>query len=322
MTKIRTRKKRKKGKKKENNFLIVLLGPTASGKSELAVTIAKLFKGEIVSADSRQVYRGMDIGTGKVPKDKNTRNSKSYFYKGVRHHLIDVASPKRKFTAARYQKLAERAIQDIAKRGKLPIICGGTGFYIDTLIYNQILPAVKPDWVLRKKLEKKPVLELWRGLKEIDPRRAAEIDRGNKRRLIRALEIVKTTGRFAPKLVQKQRSDFRILKIGLKKPAEEMKTAIEKRFQLWLKQGLIREIKTLRQSGLSWRKIEEFGLGYRRMAEHLQGRLSKKEALEKSISDTKKYAKRQMAWFKKDKNIVWVNNFSEAEQLVKEFLKK
>ncbi len=178
------------------NKLIVLLGPTASGKSDLAIKLAlflqkKSLKSEIISADSRQVYKGMDIGTGKVTK-KEMRN--------IPHHLLDVVSPKIRFTVTQYQKLTLKKIKEIMKKNKLPIIVGGSGFYIQSIVDGLVVPHVKPNWQLRKKLEKKSVAELYKMLKKIDPNRARTIERKNPRRLIRALEIVLITKKPVPVL--------------------------------------------------------------------------------------------------------------------------
>ena len=175
--------------------LIVILGPTASGKSDLAIKFAKKFNGEIISADSRQVYKKMDIGTGKITRKET---------KGVPHYLLDVVSPKRKFTVVQYRKLAIKAINKIFEKGKVPILCGGTGFYIQAVIDGVIIPEVKPDWKLRRKLEKKTTEELFKWLKKLDSKRAKIIDKKNKRRLVRALEVIIKT---VPMIKQKE-NDF------------------------------------------------------------------------------------------------------------------
>ena len=229
---------------KEKQKIIVVLGPTASGKSEMAVRLAKEFGGEVVSADSRQVYRGMDVGTGKVPMDKNSKSEfkiqkDSYYYRGIPHYLIDVASPRRSFSVERYKKLAGKAVRDILKRGKVPIVCGGTGFYIDALIYDRKLPEVPPQSDLRRKLERCSVEELFSRLLKLDPDRAENIEQKNKRRLIRALEIVITSGESVPQLSTSQVDNFDVLKIGIDVSREELRKKIDRRFKGWLREGLL-----------------------------------------------------------------------------------
>jgi len=305
-----------------NRKIIVILGPTASGKSELAVKLAQKFNGEIISADSRQVYKGMDIGTGKVPRDSNCKlkivNCKLYFYKGIPHHLLDVASPKRRFSVAQYQKMAFRAIKKIQQKGKVPILCGGTGFYIRTVVDGIIIPEVKPDWKLRKKLEKKSNEELFKILKKLDANRAKNIDKFNPRRLIRAIEIVKKTKKPVP--ILKYRPKFNVLLIGIKKSPKELKNLIAKRLKKRLKRGMIGEVKKLRKSGLSWKRLEEFGLEYRWIARYLQKKMGYKEMVEKLQKDIEHFAKRQMTWFKRNPRIHWIKNQKETERLIKKFL--
>lgn len=289
--------------------LIVILGPTASGKSELAIKIAKKFNGEIVSADSRQVYKDMDIGTGKITRKE---------MQGVPHHLLDVASPKRRFTVVQYRKLALKAINKILKKGKVPILCGGTGFYIQAVVDGIVIPEIPPDWKLRKELEKKTAEELFRELKKLDPQRAKTIESKNKRRLIRALEIVKKIGRVP--IFKKEPLPHPILMIGIKKEKKELISLIKKRFFKWLKQGFLREVLKLKKIGLSWQRIEEFGIHYRVIAQYLQKKLNYQQMIESSLRELQNYAKRQMTWWKSDKRIHWVKNQKEAEKLVKEFL--
>ena len=290
--------------------LIVILGPTASGKSELTIKLAKKFNGETVSADSRQVYKGMDIGTGKITKKE---------MKSIPHYLLDVASPKRRFTVVQHRKLALKAINKIHKKGKIPILCGGTGFYIQAVVDGIVIPEVPPDWKLRKKLEKKSVEELYKISKKLDPNRAKTIEKKNKRRLIRALEIVIKTKKPVPGL-KKNPLPYPVLMLGIKKEKKELKKLIKKRFLKWLKIGLIAEVKKLRKSGLSWKKIEDFGIHYRVIAQYLQKKLNYQEMIENSIIELQNYAKRQMTWFKRDRRINWIKNYKEAEKLVKRFL--
>ena len=294
-----------------NYKLITILGPTASGKSELAIKLAKKFNCEIVSADSRQVYKSLDIGTGKVTKKE---------MKGIPHHLLDVASPKRRFTVAQYRKLALKAINKIFKKGKVPIFCGGTGFYIQAVVDGIIIPEVKPDWRLRSNLNKLSAAELYQKLKKLDPKRAKTIEKKNKRRLVRAIEIIMKTKKPVPPF-KKQPLPYPVLIIGIKKSLEELKKIIEKRFLKWLRQGLIKEVKNLKKSGLSWKKIEDFGIHYRVIAQYLQNKINYKEMIENSLKELRNYAKRQMTWFKRDKRIIWVKNYKEAEKLIKKFLK-
>lgn len=280
--------------------LLVIVGPTASGKSELAVRLAKKHKGEIISVDSRQIYRGLDIGTGKV---EGKWQGKNYLYKGVRHHLIDFANPKKQFSAAQFQKLARRVINDIYKRGKLPILCGGTMHWVDAIVYDQKFPKVKPNKRLRDQLEKKTTKQLFTQLKKLDPNRAKTIDAQNPRRLIRALEIILSTGKPVPELHHESKYDVEW--VGIKLPQTTLNKNIEKRFKQWLKQGLLTEIENLHKQGLSWQRIEQFGLEYKFVSQYLQGNITHQEMLNQSVQSIKHYAKRQMTWWKRNKEIKW-----------------
>jgi tRNA dimethylallyltransferase len=302
--------------------IIVILGPTASGKSDLAVKIAlwlsskkikKEFKiegAEIISADSRQVYRGMDIGTGKITKEE---------MKGIPHYLLDVASPKRNFTVAQFVDLAKKAISKIFKKKKIPIICGGTWFYIYALVDGYTFPRVKPDWKLRRKLEKKSEKELFEELKKLDPERAKTIDFHNKRKLIRAIEIIKKIGKVPP--LKKQPLPYPVLFLGIEKNFSELKKSIEKRLKKRLKQGMIEEVKKLRESGVSWKKLESFGLEYEWIAKYLQRKIEKEEMIKKLQKDIEKFAKKQIKVFKKDKRVIWIKNEKEAKRTARKFLK-
>lgn len=295
--------------------VIVVLGPTASGKSALAIRLAKKFKGEVISADSRQVYKGVDIGSDKVTKKE---------MEGVPHHLLDVVSPKKTFTVTQYKKLAEKAIRDITKRGKIPIVTGGTGLYIDALINDWKLPKVKPDLKLRADLEKKSAEELFEKLKKLDPARAGNIDRHNKRRLVRALEIVIQTGKsaYSNVLENNRISKYEVLKIGLKVSVEELKKRIKKRTLKRLRGGIIQEMESLKKSGVNQKKLNDISLYYRWVEPYLRGEIGKAETLEIISTKIGQYAKRQMTWFKRDKNIFWISKSGEAEKLVREFFKK
>jgi len=294
--------------------LVVIVGPTASGKSDLAVHLAQKFSGEIISADSRQVYKGMDIGSGKIFKSE---------MRSIPHHLLDVASPKLRFTVSQYQKLALKAIKQIYSRGKLPILVGGTPFYVYSIVDNYVFPEVKPNSKLRSQLEKLSIEELLKKLQELDSERTESIEQKNKRRLIRALEIVITTDQPVPRL-HKTTPLFDVLILGIKKSPEELKKRIHKRLLKRLEEGMIEEVEKLHHppvgAGLSWKRLEEFGLEYRFIAQYLQQKISHEEmieTLEKAIND---FVRRQMVWFKKDSRIHWTTTPHEAEKLAETFL--
>jgi len=262
--------------------VIVILGQTATGKSSLAVKIAKKINGEVISADSRQVYKKLDIGTGKITKKE---------MHGVPHYLLNIIDPKNKFSVFEYQHLAKEKIEEILQRNKTPIICGGTGFYIDVLTKGLILPEVLPNIKLRKILEKKSIIELFKILKKYDLKRAQNIDSKNKVRLIRAIEIVKALGKV-PQIIE-TKSSYKFIKIGLYLPIDKLKKKVEKRVKKMFQQGLLYEIEKLKKIGVSSERLKEFGFEYNNPTE------------EKVITETLKYAKRQMTWFKRDKEIKW-----------------
>src|SRR3989344_717782 len=264
--------------------VIVILGQTATGKSSLAGKIAKKFNGEVISADSRQVYKGLNIGTGKITQKE---------MKGVPHHLLDVANPKKKFTVAEYQELCISAMADIVKRGKVPIICGGTGFYIDAVTKGIVLPKVPPNNKLRKNLENKSVAVLFKILQKLDKVLVKNIDPHNKVRLIRAIEIARALGKVPP--IIQDNPVYKFIKIGLYLPPDKLKKKIEKRMEQMFDDGLLNEIKKLKRSGVSDKRLRELGFEYY-------------NPTPESVSNqTLKYAKRQMTWFKRDREIKWFN---------------
>jgi tRNA dimethylallyltransferase len=267
--------------------IIVVCGPTATGKSDKAVSLALQNNGEIISADSRQVYRGLDIGSGKITQKEMS---------GVPHYMLDVASPLRTYSVTQFQKKATVHIQDILKRGKTPIICGGTGFYIDTLIYGIVFPQIKANPKLRKELNKKTLEELFALLKKQDPRRAKEIDAKNKVRLVRALEIVQALG-AVPKVSKKVQYDIQWIYLDF--PDDALKERIHIRLLKRMKQGMVHEAKRLHTQGLSFTRMERFGLEYKYLALLLQKKLTKKEFLEQLKRAIWQYVKRQRTWFKK-----------------------
>ena len=305
--------------------ILVILGSTSSGKSDIAIKLAKKFNGEIISADIRQIYRGMDVGTGKVPKSKvkSKKLKDIYISHGIPHHMIDIVSPRTDFNVAKFKKQSENFIEDILQRGKIPIICGGTGFWIQAIVDNLNFPEVKPDWKLRKKLEKYSAEKLFAMLKKLDPVRTKTIDPKNKVRLIRAIEICKKIKKVPTKNTRCSMLDARcnFLQIGLRLPKDKLYSNIEKRVKQRFQQGMIAEVEKLHQQGLSWKKIQSFGLTYFWIPLYLQKKLTKTELIEKVIQAEKKYAKRQMTWFKRDKRIKWLKNYQQIEKSVKKFLK-
>lgn len=292
--------------------ILVIAGPTSSGKTELAVHLAKKINGEIISADSRQVYKGLDIGTGKVTKKE---------MKGVPHHLINVVSPKMTFTVVQYKKLAEKKIAEIIKRGKVPIIAGGTGFYIQAVIDDLTLPSAVPNPSLRKKLEKKSTSHLFKKLQRLDPRRGKTIDSKNKRRLIRAIEIASALGKV-PKL-KKKVSPYEILYIGIATTEKQLKRKINIRLFAQIRAGMIAEAEGLHDKGLTFKRMDELGLEYRYLARFLQKKITKEEMIQKLTAEIWKYAKRQKTWFKRDRRIVWfeLKQAKKIERTVVQFLK-
>jgi tRNA dimethylallyltransferase len=262
--------------------VLVILGPTAIGKSKLAVKLAKLYNGEIISADSRQIYKYLDIGTGKVTEKE---------MQGVPHYGIDIINPKKVYTVAEYQKYAFKKIREITKRGKLPIICGGTGFYIDAITQNFILPEVPANPNLRAKLNKNTPEKNFEILKSLDKDRAENIDNKNNVRLIRAIEIATALGKV-PKIIN-QNTNYEFIKIGLKLDKEILDKKIETRVKKMFKAGLLEEIENLKKKGIEEKRLQEFGFEYNN------------PSVESVISETKKYVKRQYTYFKRDKDINW-----------------
>lgn len=293
----------------------MILGPTTGGKSDLAVKIAKKFNGEVISADSRQVYKGLDIGAGKITKQE---------MQGVTHYLLDIASPKKQFSVSDFVSLTILAIEKIVDDHKLPIVCGGTGFYIDALLGDKQVPEVPPDLALRKKLEKKSLTELFEMLKKLDPVRAKNIDAKNPRRLVRAIEICHALGsvpKQIPNFKNQISNKFKIIKIGIQIPDEKLKKRISDRLEKRLKQGMIREAKKLHAKGLSYKRMRELGLEYRRLADYLEGKISKSELTSLLQKEIWRYAKRQITWFKHDENIVWLSpKINLIEKEIRNFL--
>jgi tRNA dimethylallyltransferase len=268
----------------------------------LAVEIAKKVGGVIISADSRQVYRGLDVGTGKVTKKEMA---------GIPHYLLDIVSPKKVFTVFDFKKRADEVIKRILKREKIPVIVGGTGFYIDAMLEGVSFPEVAPNKKLRQKLEKLPTGKLFEKLKKIDPGRAENIDRNNRPRLIRAIEIVSRLGNV-PKIYLKK-PPYDVLYIGLLANNQILKEKINKRLVSRVKGGMVAEAKKLHGQGLSWKRMEELGLEYRYLSRYLRGKITKEEMVKLFGREIFRYAKRQKTWFKRNKKIRWFEAFNKDD---------
>ncbi|MDD5626277.1 MAG: tRNA (adenosine(37)-N6)-dimethylallyltransferase MiaA [Patescibacteria group bacterium] len=312
--------------------LIVILGPTASGKTDIALKLAKKFKGEIICADSRTIYKGMDIGTAKaMPKIRNR-----YIINGIPHYMIDVVRPNQEFTVAQFKQKAIEIIDDIQKRNKTPFLVGGTGLYISSLVDNFDIPAIAPDKKLRSKLEKMAAKYgpdyLWKKLIKLDPKAKKFIQKENLRRVIRALEVCLKTKKPFSQMRQKGEPLFKTLLIGINQPRPILYQRINQRVDKMIKSGLINEVKKLMKKYLP-RRIRQLaekvgpvnlpafsGIGYKEIISYLQGEISLIEAADLIKKNTRHYAKRQITWFKRDERIKWIKKINQAQVLIKKFL--
>ncbi|UCE22355.1 MAG: tRNA (adenosine(37)-N6)-dimethylallyltransferase MiaA [Candidatus Aminicenantes bacterium] len=299
--------------------LIVILGPTGVGKSATAIKLAKEFGSEIINCDSMQVYKAFDIGTDKIPPDKR---------EGISHHLLDVVDPSTQFTAADFVALAVKAVNEIIKKKKLPLIVGGTGLYLKALI-DGLFPGGKSDPKFRLKLEKeaqKKGLESLRAkLTEVDPVYSQKIHSNDKVRIIRALEVYLSTKKaFSEHFFHTKSSveDFNIIKIGLKLERQELYKRIEQRTDKMFERGLIQEVEDLLQTGIDESSPPFRALGYKHALQYLRKEIPLEEAISLTKRDTRRYAKRQMTWFKKMKGIEWFSphDYSLIVKTIKESL--
>lgn len=292
--------------------ILVIVGPTASGKTGLSIELAKQFNGEVISADSRQVYRGMDIGSAKVTKEE---------MQGVPHHLLDVADPKETYNASDFKRDAQIAIEDILSRGKLPIICGGTFFYVDALLGRVSLPEVEPDEELRTELEEKSATELLKILTELDPNRASTVEAENPRRLIRAIEVAKKLG-YVPEPKETE-SPYNTFTIGLTVNMENHADTLRKRLLERLNIGMIEEVKSLLANGVTHERLEKFGLEYRYASRYLRGEVDFETMVNEIVVKSRQFAKRQLTWLKRDQTIHWFTKTdTEVIRQTEQFLDK
>ncbi len=274
--------------------VVAIVGPTASGKTSLSIKIAQRFNGEVISADSRQVYRGMDLGTGKVTTAEMA---------GVPHHLLDIADPMQVYTGAEFARDAAAALLDIQKRGCLPIIAGGTFFYLDLLRGKMQSAPVEPDEHFREGLNDLSNATLLERLYEKDPARAATIDQDNRRRLIRALEIIEALGSVPPTEVKESPYEWLIIGIDIEKTKlhQNIHTRLLERFEA----GMIEEVQRLHASGVTYERMDSLGLEYRYIAMYLRGDITKDEMVEILETKIRQFAKRQLTWLKRDGGIEW-----------------
>lgn len=292
--------------------IIVILGPTASGKSDLAVKIAEQHNGEVISADSRQVYKGLDIGTGKITREE---------MRGIPHHLLDIREPNQIYTVVEWVADATKAIYDIAERGKTPIICGGTGFYISSLIDGVTLPDVTKNEELRNQLARVSTTDLFKQLQKLDPKRAATIDPENRRRLERAIEIATELG-SVPEAVPNPNPDFEFIQIGISTDDVMLRERINKRLDSRIQIGMIDEARKLHTKGLGFERMRNLGLEYRYLADLIEGTITETQFRETLSNKIWQYARRQKAWFKRDHRIQWTtkDDVVKIEKLVSDFL--
>lgn len=291
--------------------VIVIVGPTASGKTALSIELAKQIKGEIVSCDSMQIYKDMNIGSAKPSLEE---------MQGIKHYMIDIVEPDKRFSVAEYKKQAEQAIEEILSKGKMPIVIGGTGLYADSLIYGIEYPEIEFDKNYRNELEnlansKEGLSNLYEKAKEIDSKAIEKISPNDKKRILRILEIYHSTGKTKTELEAESRKnevkyDYRVFVINMDR--QILYNRINKRVEIMIENGLIEEVKNLLD------KYKEFptamqGLGYKEVVEYLNGYLTKDEMIEKIKQETRRYAKRQLTWFRKNKNTIWIDGLNDLQ---------
>ncbi len=296
--------------------LVAIVGPTAVGKTAYAIRLAEGFNGEIVSADSRQVYRRMDIGTAKPTREEQLR---------VLHHLLDLANPGESFSLSQYQHLAYAAIADIHARGKLPLLAGGSGLYVRAVLEGLSIPRVPPNPERRAALEREDAVTLYSRLQAIDAQAAERIDPRNKRRVIRALEVCETTGQPISALQTRAAPDYSILRIGLTLPREELYGRINARVDTMMAVGLADEVRRLIAEGYDLETPSMSGLGYRQIALYVKGEATLEEAVRLLKRDTRRFVHHQYSWFRlDDPRIRWFDvshdPFEAIRDLVAQFL--
>ena len=291
--------------------VIVIVGPTASGKTALSIELAKKINGEIVSCDSMQIYKKMDIGSAKPTKEE---------MQGIKHYMIDIVEPNERFSVAEYKKQAEHAIEEILSKGKIPIVIGGTGLYADSLIYEIEYPEIELDEEYRRKLEeeaktKEGLESLYNKAKKIDEKAIKKISPNDKKRIIRIIEIYKATGKTKTEIEIESRKnevkyDYKIFAINMDR--EKLYERINKRVDIMIGNGLIEEVKNLINEYDKFPTAMQ-GLGYKEVVEYFDGILTKEQMIEKIKQETRRYAKRQLTWFRKNKNTIWIDGLNDIQ---------
>ena len=298
--------------------VIVICGPTASGKTALSIELAKRIDGEIISCDSMQIYKEMDIGTAKVTKEE---------MQGIKHYLVDYISPDERYSVARFKQDAKNAIKDIIAKGKTPIIVGGTGLYLDSLIYEIDYPQIELDEEYRNKMEnianEGRLEELYLLAKKIDPKAIEKISPNDQKRIIRVLEIYNSTGKTKTQLEEESRKeveyDYKVFAINWER--EKLYERINKRVDIMIEQGLIDEVKQIKEKYSKFPTAMQ-GLGYKEVVDYLEGKYTKDEMIEKIKMETRRYAKRQITWFKKNKQTIWLNGEEDIQKNIDIILKE
>lgn len=297
--------------------VIVIGGPTASGKTGLSIELAKRINGEIISSDSMQIYKEMNIGTAKPDKEE---------MQGIKHYLLDFVSPDKRYSVAEYKKDAKKAIKEIIKKGKVPIIVGGTGLYIDSLIYEIEYPQIETDLKYRKELEqiveKKGLEYLYEQAKKIDEKAMQKISINDKKRILRVLELYKQTGKTKTQLEiesRKNKPEYNYIVFAINMNREILYDRIDKRVDMMIEKGLIQEVEELYKK---YKKMPTAmqGLGYKEVVEYIQKKCKKEEMIEKIKQETRRYAKRQLTWFRKNKEIIWLDGLESTQANVQKII--
>ncbi len=297
--------------------VIVICGPTASGKTGLSVKLAQAMNGEIISCDSMQIYKDMTIGTAKVTEEE---------MQGIQHYLIDFVSPEERYSVADFQKDSEKAISKILAKGKTPIVVGGTGLYVDTLVYHIQYPEVETDLAYRQQLEKmieeQGLETLYQKAKEIDLQATEKISNNDQKRIMRILEIYHQTGKTKTQLeIESRREEppYEYLMYAIDMDREKLYDRINQRVDIMIEQGLIEEVQELLKKYKSFPTAMQ-GLGYKEVVPYLQGDITKEEMIENLKQETRRYAKRQLTWFRKNKEIKWLDGLAPAEENIQRIL--